>query len=174
MSQTTNLNHPTYLPTYDECCVCGQNHPRGLRTHFFVGDEGKVHAHFNPDDTQTGYENVVHGGVISAILDEILGWPIALQTERMCFTGELTVRFLKPVLPGNTYLVTAYPGTEQGKYWEGKGDVRDEHGQIYAKARGKYFFLADEQAAAVAAKLTYQDDDLSIFRDGGRSKKSEG
>jgi uncharacterized protein (TIGR00369 family) len=174
MNEKTGRNHPTYLPTYDGCYVCGQNHSRGLRARFFIGDEGQVHAHFKPDHTQTSYENIVHGGVISALLDEILGWPIALQTDRMCFTGELTVRFLKPMLPGNTYLVTAYPGTEQGKYWEGKGDVRDEHGQIYAKARGKYFFLSDEQAAAVAVKLTYQDDDLLIFRDRRQIEESEG
>jgi uncharacterized protein (TIGR00369 family) len=170
MSKKMKLNHPTYLPTYDECYVCGQNHPRGLRARFFLGDEGQVQAHFEPDHTQTGYENIVHGGIISTLLDEMMGWPIALQTERMCFTGELTVRFLQPMLAGHTYLATAYPGTEQGKYWEGKGDIRDEHGQIYAKARGKYFFLPDKQAADVAAKLTYQEGDLPIFRDGDRSE----
>jgi uncharacterized protein (TIGR00369 family) len=164
MTEKINSNQPTYLPTYDECYVCGQNHPRGLRARFFVGDEGQVHARFEPDHSQTGYENIVHGGVISALLDEILGWPIALQTRRMCFTGELTVRFLQPMFAGGTYLATAYPGTEQGKYWVGKGDIRDENGRIYAKAQGKYFFLPTEQAADVAAKLTYQDGDLSIFR----------
>jgi uncharacterized protein (TIGR00369 family) len=160
----TNLNHRTHLPTYDDCYVCGQNHPRGLRARFFVGEQGKVHAYFSPEHTQTGYHNMVHGGVISTILDEILGWPIALETERMCFTGELTVRFLKPMPAGNTYLVTAYPGTGRGRYWEGKGDIRDEAGQVYAKARGKYFFVSDEQTAIVAAELTYQDDTLPIFR----------
>jgi uncharacterized protein (TIGR00369 family) len=173
MKEKTNFNQPTYLPTYDKCYVCGQNHPRGLRVRFFVGDEGQVHAHFEPDHSQTGYENIVHGGVISALLDEILGWPIALQTRRMCFTGELTVRFLQPMIAGGTYLATAYPGTEQGKYWQGKGDIRDETGQIYVKAWGKYFFLPGEQAADVAAKLTYQDDDLKIFRDKHQSEAGE-
>ena len=113
---------------------------------------------------------MVHGGVISTILDEILGWPIALETKKMCFTGELTVRFLKPMPAGRTYLVTAYPGIDKGRYWEGKGDICDEDGQIYAKAQGKYFFVPNQQTAAVAAELTYLDDTLPIFREKHQSK----
>jgi uncharacterized protein (TIGR00369 family) len=160
----TETNQPTYLPTYDGCYVCGQAHPRGLQIHFFVGAFGQVHAHFRPDHTQTGYKDTVHGGVISALLDELLGWPIALQTGRMAVTGELTVRFLKPMFAGRLYLATARPGTNQGKYWEGKGDIRDEHDQVYAKARGKYFLLSAEQTAAVAQDLTYQPGDSRVFR----------
>ena len=155
---------PNYLPTYDDCYVCGQAHPRGLQVRFFVGEFGQVHTHFRPDYTQTGYESVVHGGVISTLLDELLGWPIALQTGRMCFTGELTVRFVKPMLASRIYLATARPGTNRGRYWEGEGDIRDEHGEIYAKARGKYFLLSAEQTVAVAQRLTYQPDDSPVFR----------
>lgn len=165
MNEKTGLNHPAYLPTYDGCYVCGQAHPRGLRVRFFTGADGQVHAQFRPDRTQTSYENVVHGGVISTLMDELLGWPIALQTGRMSFTGELTVRFVKPMSAGRTYLATARPGTDRGRYWEGEGDIRDDHGQVYAKGRGKYFLLSAEQTAAVAERLTYQPDDLPVFRD---------
>ena len=164
MTEPTTLNQPLYLPTYDQCYVCGQNHPRGLRARFFTGENGQVHAHFTPDHTQTGYNNIVHGGVISALLDEILGWPMAVQTGRMFFTGELTVRFLRSVLAGHTYLATALPGTDRGRYWEGQGNLCDEQGQVYAKAWGKYFYLPAEQATAVAEKMTYQSGDLPIFR----------
>lgn len=159
------IKEKTYLPTYDKCYVCGQNHPRGLRARFFIGKTGKVHTHFTPENTQTGYHNMTHGGVISSILDEILGWPIALKTKRMCFTGELTVRFLKPMPAGQTYLVTAYPGTEKSRYWEGKGDICDKEGRLYAKAQGKYFFAPEEQSTMVAEKLNYQEDTLPIFKD---------
>ncbi len=168
MTEEIDAANMVHLPTYDNCYVCGQDHPRGLRMRFFVGDEGQIHAWFRPDDTQTGYQDIVHGGVISALLDEILGWPIALQAGLMCFTGELTIRFVKPMSAGRTYLATAYPGTDKGRYWEGKGDIRDDQGTIYAKANGKYFLLPAEQSAGVAAMLTYRPDDLPIFRDNHR------
>lgn len=172
MNEKQSSSHPFYLPTYDGCYVCGQAHPRGLRMRFFAGDEGQVHARFTPDGTQTGYEDIVHGGVISALLDELLGWPIALQTGRMFFTVELTVRFLKPVHTGHTYLATALPGTEQGRYWLGEGHIRDEQGTIYAKACGKYFPLSATQTAAVVEQLTYLPGDLPAFRSGGCVEES--
>ena len=163
------LNHSgsgthAYLPTYDGCYVCGQAHARGLRIRFFVGDSGRVHAHFKPDVTQTSYENVVHGGVISALLDELLGWPIVLQSGRMAFTAELVMRFVKPMPSGCLYLATACPGNNRGRYWEGEGDVRDDDGTVYAKARGKYFLLSEQKTADVVEKLTYQPGDLPVLR----------
>jgi len=154
---------PTYLPTYDGCYVCGQNHPRGLGVRFFVGAFGQVHATFRPDDTQTSFQGIVHGGVISTLLDELLGWPIALQTGRMAYTGELTVRFVKPMPTNRVYFATARPGTPKSRYWIGEGDICDEEGELYAKGHGKYFLLSAEQTAAVAQDLTYQPHDPPVF-----------
>ena len=165
MEEKVDFSAPVYLPTYKGCYVCGQAHPRGLRIRFFVGTDGQVHAQFRPDDTQTSYDGIVHGGVISTLLDEILGWPIALQTGCMSFTAELTVRFLKPLRAGHTYSATARPGTNRGRYWEGEGDICDRDGERYAKARGKYFLLSEAETRAVAEKLTYQPGDLPVFGD---------
>ena len=164
MNQLEEHVNRAYLPTYDGCYVCGQSHPRGLRIRFFMGEFGQVQAWFRPDAAQTGYEDTVHGGVISALLDELLGWPVALQTGRMAYTAELTVRFVRPIKTGRTYLATAHPGTDRGRYWEGKGDIRDEDGVVYAKARGKYFLLSAEKTTDVADDLTYQPGDPPVFR----------
>ncbi len=163
MKMMCESDERNYLPTYEGCYVCGQSHPRGLRIRFFTGDFGQVHASFRPDCTQTSYKNVVHGGVISALMDELLGWPIALQTGRMAVTGELTVRFRMPMQDGHTYLATAYPGENRRRYWEGKGDIRDDQGRVCIKAEGKYFLLSAEQTAKVAKDLTYQPGDPPVF-----------
>ena len=145
--------------------MCGQKHPRGLRIRFFAEASGHVHADFSPDHTQTGYEDVVHGGVISALMDELLGWPIVLQTGRMCYTGELTVQFLRPVHAGRVYRATANPGVQRGRYWEGEGNLSDELGKIYARARGNYFLLSEDETTAVIERLTYQAGDLPVPRE---------
>jgi uncharacterized protein (TIGR00369 family) len=163
-NSTIAIEQPTYLPTYDGCYVCGQAHPRGLRIRFFVGKFGQVQAWFRPDAAQTGYQDTVHGGVISALLDELLGWPIALQTGRMAHTAELTVRFVRPIRIGRTYLATANPGADRSRYWEGSGDIRDESGKVYAKARGKYSLLSAERTTAIAKDLVYQPTDPPVFR----------
>ena len=164
MMQRIEIAQPGYLPTYDECYVCGQFHPRGLRARFFAFLDGQVQVQFSAEPTQTGYEDIVHGGVISALLDELLGWPVVLQTGRMCFTAELTVRFLKPMRVGTRYVATAGPGADRGRYWGSEGVLRDEGGALHAKAHGKFFLLSEDQTAAVVERMTYQPDDLPVFR----------
>jgi uncharacterized protein (TIGR00369 family) len=152
-----------YLPTYDGCYVCGQNHPRGLRVRFFTDGGIRVHARFLPDATQTGYDDNVHGGVISTLLDELLGWSVSLTHHSMAYTAELTVRFLKPLHAGSVYLASSRMGSGRGRYWEADGEVADADGQVFARGHGKYFLLSAEQTDAVAAKMTYLPGDLRAF-----------
>ena len=164
---TKRIEHEqvVYLPTYDGCYVCGQNHPRGLHARFFASPPGRVQTLFNPEPTQAGYDGLVHGGVASALLDELLGWAVVLQTGRMCFTAELMLRFAKPMPVSQGYVATAGRAIDRGRYWESAGDLQDDHGEIYTKAHGKYFLLSEEQTAAVIERLTYQPDDLPVFRE---------
>ena len=133
-----------------------------------MGGFGQVCARFTPDADQTGYQNIIHGGVISALMDELLGWPIALQTGRMAVTGELTVRFRKSMTVGRDYLATAFPGIDRVKHWEGSGEIRDARNRVVARAQGKYHLLSAEQTDQVAGELTYRPDDAPVFRFTGR------
>jgi uncharacterized protein (TIGR00369 family) len=153
-----------FLPSYDGCYVCGQRHPRGLRIRFFAGPDSRVHAHFRPDETQTGYDDVVHGGVIGALLDELTGWSVSLKNNRLAYTAELSIRFVIPMPAGEIYMASADVMGGRGRYWEAEGSVSDREGRVHAKARGKYLLLSREQTAAMAGKMTYQPGDLGVFK----------
>jgi uncharacterized protein (TIGR00369 family) len=164
------MNNAVFLPTYDDCYVCGQNHPRGLRIRFFTEGDNQVRAWFRPEDTQTGYDDITHGGVISALLDELIGWSVSLNHDCMAFTAELTVRFLKPVHTGQSYIASSRMGSGRGRYWEADGELADGEGQVYAKGHGKYFLLSAEQTNAVAARMTYMPGDHPAFHKGCRGE----
>jgi uncharacterized protein (TIGR00369 family) len=152
-----------FLPTYPACFVCGQDHSKGLRIRFSTHGDKQVHTRFRPDVNQTGYDDIVHGGVISALLDELIGWSVSLSHDSMAFTAELTVRFLKPVRVGGEYLGTSRMCAGRGRYWQAEGELEDEDGQTCARGQGKYFLLGKDQTAQVAAKMLYQPDDLPAF-----------
>jgi uncharacterized protein (TIGR00369 family) len=156
--------HPVFLPTYDACYVCGQSHPRGLRIRFFTDERRLVYAHFLPDQTQTGYDAVVHGGVISALLDELIGWSVYLHQDRFAYTAEVNVRFLRPLLAGQRYHASSRVGTGHGRIWEADGGLFDEAGRACATGHGKYYLLSPEQTADFARKLTYRPGDLRVFQ----------
>lgn len=153
----------TFLPTYDGCFVCGQKHPTGICARFYPGEDGKVHGVFKPGQTHTGFTNLVHGGITTAFLDELMGWPICLQKNVIAYTGELTIRFKGRVLAGQTYNGTAYPGTEVKKWWEGRSELADEKGNIVAEATGRYFLVPEPASKLFASQMTFAADDMAVF-----------
>jgi hypothetical protein len=83
----------------------------------------------------------------------------------LCFTAELTVRFLKPLHVETQYVALAGPGADRGRYWESEGVLQDGSGALHAKVHGKYFLLSEDQTVAVVERMTYQPGDLPVFRE---------
>ena len=80
-----------------DCFICGQNNPVGFKTNIEV-DQDKRSAQCTlavPADFQ-GWKGMVHGGIISALLDEVSAYA-AMTVADIVVTGELKTRFLKPV-----------------------------------------------------------------------------
>ena len=124
------------LPGFPNCFVCGKNNPRGLKLNFSIHEDG-VKASFIPDETLVGYENTVHGGIISALLDEAIIWACYTATKRFGATAELNVRFNKPLHVKETCMVEGRMIENKGKLWIVEGKIVDIHGNLFAKATGK-------------------------------------
>ena len=57
-------------------------------------------------DHLCGWSNVVHGGIISTMLDEAMGWAALIILKKMVVSKSITVDFIKPVLIGKEIRVT--------------------------------------------------------------------
>ena len=60
------------------CFVCGEKNPNGLNLTFSFR-EGKVVTEFILHKTYQGYKDIVHGGIISTLLDESMVKAALLQ-----------------------------------------------------------------------------------------------
>ncbi|MFN8241595.1 MAG: PaaI family thioesterase [Bacteroidales bacterium] len=78
------------------CFGCGRKNPVGLRLDFFESDEG-LHAEWQPTSQFQGYPNVLHGGIIATLLDEIGAWCIYIKAETAGVTSEMRTKYLAPV-----------------------------------------------------------------------------
>jgi len=78
------------------CLMCGARNPFSLGLHFHDGEEGSVWSRFNAMPRFQGYEGILHGGVISALLDAAMTHCLFHQGVR-AVTGDLRVQFLEPV-----------------------------------------------------------------------------
>lgn len=89
------------------CLICGTHNPFSLGLRFREDRHGSVRARFKALPRFQGYEGILHGGVISALLDAAMTHCLFLHGVR-AVTGDLRVRFLEPVRCGAVLDVQAH------------------------------------------------------------------
>src|SRR5207244_836797 len=126
------------LPHTRSCFVCGEANPAGLNLRFET--DGKiVTARFMAEERHIGFKRTVHGGVIAAVLDEVMVWATALHSRKFAYCAELSVRFTLPVKPGEAFTaVGELTGQRREKLFLTKAELRSSSGLAHASAVGKY------------------------------------
>ncbi|NWF51572.1 MAG: PaaI family thioesterase [Nitrospirae bacterium] len=87
------------------CFVCGEKNPIGLHLTFILKGSIVV-SEFIPKKVHQGYKDIVHGGIISTILDEIMVKTALLQGIP-AITAEMRVRFRTPLIVGEKISIEA-------------------------------------------------------------------
>ncbi len=82
------------------CFGCGPGNPNGLKMKFFT-DDNSVFSRIIIPSHLCGWDNLVHGGVLSTILDEIMSWSAIYLLKKFILTKSITVDFLHPVYVGD-------------------------------------------------------------------------
>ncbi len=83
-----------------KCFGCSPINDYGLKMTFFGSDDSVVSKLKVPEHL-CGWNNLVHGGVISTILDEVMGRGAIHLLKRLPMTKSFTVEFMKPVYIGS-------------------------------------------------------------------------
>lgn len=78
------------------CLLCGKENPFSLGLEFYMDEKGLVSSSFCGNKKFQGYEGILHGGVISALLDSTMTNCLALNGIE-AVTGELKVRYLESI-----------------------------------------------------------------------------
>jgi uncharacterized protein (TIGR00369 family) len=141
------------LPHTHSCFVCGDANAIGLNLRFET-DGHLVRTRFTPRPEHIGFKQVVHGGIIATLLDEIMVWACLAQTKRFAYCAEMTVRFLNPLPPGLETTATGELVTNRrDKIFDARADLKDATGRIFATATGKYLPIKAEELAGMAGDL---------------------
>ncbi len=83
------------LPGYN-CFGCSPDNEFGLQLRFT--DEGEyLTAQWEPQQHFQGYNNVLHGGIQSTLMDEIASWYVYAKMQTAGVTSRLEVRYRKTV-----------------------------------------------------------------------------
>lgn len=124
------------------CYVCGKNNPQGLKLDFSHPQKGILRTMVVFSKEHQGYKNIVHGGMISMLLDEMmvnLAWKEGLPAV----TAELTVRLKKPTLIGEKVFFEGRLDRETEKVLYTSADAKNEAGDLLASATGTCVRIAE-------------------------------
>jgi uncharacterized protein (TIGR00369 family) len=132
------------LPWSDSCFVCGESNPNGLQARFTVDDEGRVRLETVIDHQFEGYGGHVHGGVLTALLDETAAWAVIHSLGRMCTTIRLTVTFRRSVPGGSKVVVKGETTGTKGRFELARSEMRDDKGLLLATAEGRFLAMPEE------------------------------
>src|SRR6185295_3161071 len=87
-----------------------------------------------------GPPGAAHGGIVAAYLDEVFAAAAARATSRSAVTGELTVRYLKPVPVETPIIGKGSLVADHGRYVDVEGRLEDlATGGVLATARARFF-----------------------------------
>ncbi|HSK48598.1 MAG TPA: PaaI family thioesterase [Coriobacteriia bacterium] len=130
------------------CMVCGTQNDAGLKAAFYELDNGELLGVFQTREQHQGYPGRLHGGILSAMLDETIGRAVSIgEPTAWGVTVELTVRFKKPVPAGGEVRAIGRITTDRGRLFEGTGEILLEDGTVAVEASGKYLKLPIEKIA---------------------------
>lgn len=124
-------------PSSRSCFVCGRDNAGGLRTRWFNDrTAGEVRATLRIPEHFAGYPGVVHGGVVSALLDEAMVRTALLDGgfDDLMVTGRLTVTYKRPTPTETPLTVVARLEKRTGARAVATAEVRLPDGAVTATA----------------------------------------
>jgi acyl-coenzyme A thioesterase PaaI-like protein len=133
------------LPNSLHCFVCGLENDYGLKLSFYQEDIDTVVVDYTVPDQFQGYPGVVHGGIITSMMDEILGRVFMVEDpNRFMFTAKLTSRYRHPVPTGKPLRMVGKKIKDRGRIAESKVELFGPDGELLAEAEGLMVALPED------------------------------
>ena len=116
------------------CYVCGKKNPQGLRLDFEHPEKNKLKASVIFSKHHQGYKNIVHGGLIATVLDEMMV-NLAWKEGVPAVTVELNIRLKKAIPVDQKVLLEGQldsVGEGKNRLIQASATAKDEKGVLLA------------------------------------------
>ncbi len=118
------------------CLVCGDLNPSSMKLSFQPGKDDSVWAQFQGNAGLQGYESMLHGGVISSLLDAAMTHCL-FHHKIKAVTGDLHVRFVHPIPCEAAIEIKAWVVTSRPPLYLLKAELSNEK-KVMAWAEGTF------------------------------------
>ena len=125
------------------CFVCGEENPNGLNIKVVYDGIGQVETEFMAEDRYRGWSDYLHGGVITLIFDEMLGW-LSRYMGHDAMTARLEVRYRKPVPLGSRLTFNGVLDRQIKGLLDIKLCAKLDDGSVAAEATGRMMIISGQ------------------------------
>lgn len=136
------------LPEHGPCFICGTENPRSLGVRWYVREDGAIYTEVTLTAAQQGPPGHAHGGVLAALLDEIMG-TAAWNAGYMVLAANINIDYRRPVPLNVPLQVTAVVSGKEGRKVFTRGELRLPDGTVATVGKGifveaAHLFVGDE------------------------------
>ena len=144
-----NIESFKHIPTHlldNNCFACGKNNPEGLHMKFYT-DEKHVFSHVYLSETKRGWEQILHGGITSTMLDEIMAWAAIYFTRQFMLTKSINVNFLNPLtVDSHVKAVGWIEKQKNNKEVIMRGQIYNKNNKLCAESTGCFSLFSKKLA----------------------------
>lgn len=124
------------MNSHSHCLLCGCENPLSMNLKYVALDDGSVIAEFKSNVHLQGYDGIMHGGVISALLDSAMTNCLHYHSIE-AVTGELNVKFYNSVPCNANLQIKANIEKNMNPLYMLKAEIRYQN-KLMAAANAKF------------------------------------
>jgi acyl-coenzyme A thioesterase PaaI-like protein len=137
-------------PNSRHCFVCGLESKVGLKLTFYDAGPDRAEAGYTVPEEYQGYPGLVHGGIMAAMLDEVIGRAaMSGDPDHFTLTARLSLRYRKPVPVAVPLRLVGKVERKKGPLTSGRGELILPDGTVGVEAEAT---LMDYTGAQVDAR----------------------
>ena len=146
------------------CIICGMDNPLGLKAQFYNLENNTVASLFTFKSEHQSYPERTHGGMISALIDELMGRALWLnEKDTYGVTTTMNITFRKPVPFDTPLKARAYITHNSSRFFAAKGEIFDLNDNLLAEGTARYLKLAN--TVAFGNKCSSDDEMCYLIED---------
>jgi uncharacterized protein (TIGR00369 family) len=148
-------------PQGHNCFACGTENPIGLNLQFYrLADT--VCTELTLERRYEGWEGVVHGGIVSTLLDEVMSWAIMYRKKVFLVTRKMDIKYVRPVLVGMPLTVAGrLVDDSQPPKIRARAEIRDDQGRLLVRSNAEFVEIPKENFSGPTED--YKEKMLSLF-----------
>lgn len=128
------MSEPQYSGNY--CFACGRDNPIGLHLDFSEQDGKYVAVKTLPKEFQS-YNGILHGGIVTTLLDEAMGGMLYEKEGAPALTAKLEVRYHHPTPIGEELTIVGWEESRRRNMVNMQAEIKLADGTVTAEASAK-------------------------------------